>query len=87
MNLHAIRAIYAEAARITKETGVRHEVDHFYPLQGEFVCGLHCEANLQILTKVENIRKLNRMPEEHHEARRNLSARSGHGAGGTGVRL
>lgn len=60
----AIRAIYAEAARLTRETGIRHEVDHFYPLQGELVCGLHCEANLQILTKEENIRKLNRMPEE-----------------------
>ncbi len=58
----AIRAIYAEAASLTAETGVRHEVDHFYPLQGETVCGLHCEANLQILTKVENIRKKNRMP-------------------------
>jgi hypothetical protein len=58
----AIRAFYAEAARLTDETGIRHEVDHIYPLQGELVCGLHCEANLQILTKEENIRKLNRMP-------------------------
>lgn len=58
----AMREIYREAARLTQETGVRHEVDHFYPLQGELVCGLHCEANLQILTKEENIRKLNRMP-------------------------
>lgn len=58
----AIRAIYAEAARMTDETGIRHEVDHYYPLQGELVCGLHCEANLQILTKEENIRKKNRMP-------------------------
>lgn len=63
-DLDAIRAIYAEAARLTAETGIRHEVDHYYPLQGEIVCGLHCEANLQILTKAENIRKKNRMPEE-----------------------
>lgn len=59
-----IRAIYKEAVRLTKETGVNHEVDHFYPLQGKTVCGLHWEANLQILTEVENIRKHNRMPEE-----------------------
>lgn len=62
-NEEAIRAIYAEAARLTLETGIRHEVDHIYPLQSDVVCGLHCEANLQILTKVENIRKGNRMPE------------------------
>lgn len=63
-NQDAIRAIYAEAARLTRETGIRHEVDHIYPLQGELVCGLHVEANLQILTKFDNIRKKNRMPEE-----------------------
>lgn len=83
----AIRAIYAEAARLTEETGIRHEVDHFYPLQGDLVCGLHCEANLQILTKVENIRKLNRMPEDHYEANRNRSSRSGDGASGARVRV
>jgi hypothetical protein len=59
----AMRTMYREAARLTRETGIRHEVDHYYPLQGELVCGLHCEANLQILTKEANIRKLNRMPE------------------------
>jgi hypothetical protein len=69
-----IRAMYAEAARLTTETGIRHEVDHYYPLQGELVCGLHCEENLQILTKVENIRKHNRMPEEYYETARNFSS-------------
>jgi 5-methylcytosine-specific restriction endonuclease McrA len=66
----AIRAVYAEAARLTTETGVRHEVDHVYPIQGKTVCGLHCEANLQILTKTENIRKHNRMPDERTGAHR-----------------
>jgi len=62
-NEEAIRSIYAEAAKRTLSTGIRHEVDHIYPLQSDVVCGLHCEANLQILTKIENIRKGNRMPE------------------------
>lgn len=58
----AIKNIYAMAARLTKETGIAHEVDHIYPLQGEHVSGLHCEANLQVLTKTENIIKSNKMP-------------------------
>lgn len=62
-DLNAIRNIYEEASRLTAETGIRHEVDHIYPLQGENVCGLHCEANLQILTKSDNARKKNKMPD------------------------
>ena len=63
-DMDAILAIYEEAARRTAETGVRHEVDHIYPLQSDVVCGLHCPANLQILTKTENIRKGNRIPDD-----------------------
>jgi len=63
-DLRAIRAIYEEAAWLTFVTGVRHEVDHIYPLQGKTMCGLHCEANLQILTKTQNLQKGNRTPED-----------------------
>ena len=59
-----IRAIYEEAKRLTGETGVRHEVDHIYPLKGKIACGLHVENNLQIITGTANRKKLNRMPEE-----------------------
>lgn len=38
------------------------EVDHYYPLLGELVCGLHVETNLQYLTSSENRRKGNSMP-------------------------
>lgn len=56
----AIRAIYAEARRLTAATGVPHEVDHVIPLLGARVSGLHVETNLQILTRDANKRKLNR---------------------------
>lgn len=55
----AIRAIYAEAFRISGETGIKHQVDHVLPLQGRLVSGLHVHTNMQILTRAANIRKSN----------------------------
>lgn len=56
-DLQAIKEVYRAAA----EQGL--SVDHYYPLKGENVCGLHVHQNLRVLPLVDNIRKHNRSPE------------------------
>lgn len=63
-NLVAMEAIYIECARITKETGIKHHVDHFYPLKSDIVCGLHNEFNLRIIPAKDNLSKGNSFPTE-----------------------
>lgn len=56
-DMAAIKAIYAEARRLTRETGELHVVDHIIPKCGALVCGLHVPNNLQILHWLPNARK------------------------------
>lgn len=58
----AIAAKYAEAQWMTVRTGIKHHVDHFYPLQGKKVSGLHTPANLRVIPSRENWRKHNALP-------------------------
>jgi hypothetical protein len=51
-NTKVLKAIYDNAEE--------DHVDHIIPLQGESVCGLHVETNLQYLSPLENIRKSNK---------------------------
>lgn len=64
-DLVAIQAIYSQAERVSVETGVQHEVDHFYPLVGRNSCGLHVQWNLRIIPSLDNKRKSNKSPEQY----------------------
>lgn len=59
-DINKILGLYEYSREIMLRAGIRHEVDHIVPLLSEFVCGLHCEANLQVIPESENRSKSNR---------------------------
>lgn len=58
-NKFFISEIYKLAVARTAATGVKWEVDHIVPVSSPLVCGLHCEANLQVITEAANKKKNN----------------------------
>ncbi len=58
--LKEIEQLYLEAIRLTKETGIPHEVDHIEPLQGKEISGLHVPWNLRVVRRSANRSKSNK---------------------------
>jgi hypothetical protein len=55
-----IEKFYTLAQKMTRRTGVPHQVDHIVPLNGKNVRGLHVHYNLRVITATENMTKHNR---------------------------
>lgn len=55
-----IRDIYKACKLITKESGIKHHVDHVIPVKGKKVSGLHVHTNLAIIKAVDNLKKSNK---------------------------
>lgn len=63
-DVESIKALYRQSAWVTKITGIKHHVDHYYPLKSDIVCGLHVGANLRIIPAKVNLRKHNHFPDQ-----------------------
>lgn len=58
----AIKAIYKISSDMKSIAGVECDVDHIFPLQGDYGVGLHIESNLCVQTLEQNRRKSNDWP-------------------------
>ena len=63
-NLEAIRALYAAAAEASAKTGIKHHVDHIFPLRGKTSSGLHAPWNLRVIPAIDNLRKARSLPDD-----------------------
>lgn len=55
-----LRRMKAEAARLTRETGFLHTLDHIVPMNHPLVCGLTVPWNLRIVPSYHNLAKSNK---------------------------
>jgi hypothetical protein len=65
VQLAQIDEMYEICKAKSMQTGIRHHVDHIFPMRSDILCGLNVPWNLQILTASENISKQRKFPEQY----------------------
>lgn len=61
----AIDALREEARRLTETTGIKHVIDHIYPICSDTICGLHVHTNMRVVPEAINLAKSNRWEESY----------------------
>lgn len=59
-----IVAFYKMAQRLSRCTGIKHHVDHYYPLRGKTSSGLNVPYNLRVIPARINMKKSNNLIQE-----------------------
>lgn len=62
-----VKHIYEQCYHISALFDEKFNVDHFYPLNGKTVCGLHVPWNLRIMRASDNVSKSNSTPTEEYD--------------------
>lgn len=65
-DMNAILQVYKQAATLSKQTGIPHDVDHIVPLQARNASGLHVHWNLQAIPASVNRSKQNKFSEDFY---------------------
>lgn len=68
--------IYDVRQILEAQTGERYDVDHIVPINSPYVCGLHCEANLEICRAAVNRSKRNKIWPHMHSRSETFSQRA-----------
>ena len=52
-----MESVYSLSIEAERNTGIRHDVDHIFPLQAKYACGLHIPSNLRVMTRSANLKR------------------------------